>query len=441
MRVIKQNTKTYSTLYESLKGSSRDESSLNTLRALNLKQERAKREKYLVQKDNSAKNFFEIVSDCESKIHSSATIENLIQILSDSISKLLPNEESGIFLFDDFNLQLNSLTKDTSEKANLFINNIFKEEILDWIFETGKPALIPDIEKYTGHGSRLNFYILPIYENKKNKGLLFVLTPLTRIEDDSAEARTIKMILSLIFPKILIQLQRKSLKSLYSDLQSYQSKLNNDYKLSAIGELTNGIIENILSPLQIIISYADMIGESANSHDLRAVNSIKGQVKKIEGVINRLAKFSSLNNQPEKLFSCNINELTSNFCEVIKSSLNNKNYELIVDLDDNIPPILTHPDYFNQILSNTFSLLRPKSPVGGGILVQTRFSKDLVHLRIISTDFNKKLSANSENSNESEIRILNNLVKKHEGSLKFDSKQSAGTSILFKLPLKRKLRK
>lgn len=439
MRVIKQNTGAYSTLYDSLKGSKRDESSFGSLRALNLRQERAKRES--LNDDSHSNKYFDIISDCENKLHSANSIEGLIAILSKSIDSLVQNEESGIFLFDDFNIQLNSLTKSTSDKSNAFINNIFKEEILDWIFETGKPALIPDIEKYTGSGSRFNYYILPIYENKKNKGLLYILTPLTRIEDDSNETKTIKLLLNLIFPKILIHLQRKSLKSLYSDLQSYQSKLNNDSKLMAIGELTNGIIENILSPLQIIISYADMIGETANSHDLRAVNSIKGQVKKIEGVINRLAKFSSLNNQPEKLYACNINDLTSNFCEVIKSSLNNKNYELIVDLDETLPPILTHPDFFNQILSNTFSLLRPKSPVGGGILVQSRFSKEHVHLRVISTDFNKKLSVNTDNSNESEIRILTNLVKKHEGTLKFDSKQSAGTSILFKLPLKRKLRK
>lgn len=441
MRVIKQNTNTYLSLYDSLKGSSRDESAYNSIRTFDVRNEKARRLKEEKVRTKKSVNYFEIITDCESALHTSNSVSSLTKVLYQSISSIIPADESGIFMFDEFNVQLNSLDSTISEKSAAFINNIFNDEILDWIFETGKPALIPDIEKYTGSGSKSNFYILPIYENKKNKGLLFILTPISRLDDDSEEAKTIKLLLSLVFPKILVQLQQKSLKSLYSDLQSYQSKLNNDYKLSAIGELTNGIIENILSPMQIIISYADMIGETANSHDMRAVNAIKGQVKKIEGVIGRLAKFSSLNNQPDKLFSCNVNELTNNFCDVIKSSLNNKNYELIVDLDENVPPILTHPDYFNQILSNTFSLLKPKSAIGGGILVQTRFIKDSVNLRVISTDYNKKLTNETDNSSESEIRILNNLVKKHEGSLKFDSKQSAGTSILFKLPLKRKIRK
>ncbi len=438
MRVIKQNTASYETLYEALKGVEDNQNSYGKLRGIKIRG--------VEIEDNSKKkrkkDFFELVTDCEAKIHSLATTDELLELLLDSLATVIPFKEGGIFLFDEVNDKLKSLTNTVSEKSADFINSIYNDQILDWIFENGKPALVPDIVKYTMSGSKHNYYILPIYEGKKNKGVFFLLTPLTRIDDDSKETRLLKVLLGLVFPKILILLQKNALNDVYSELQTYQSKLNNDYKLSAIGELTSGVIENILSPLQIILSYTDMIGENVTPQDMKAVDSIKNQVKKIEQIIGRLSKFSSLNNSPEKIYSCDVNVMVKEYVDVIKSSLYSRNYELLTDLEENVPSLLTHPDYFNQILSNIFRLLKPPKTKGGGILLQSRYINNAINIRIVSTDYIEKLTPDSlrENKNQ-ELRILNNIVKKHEGIIKFDSNKNAGTSVLVKLPLKRKLRK
>ncbi len=436
MRVIKDNTVEYERFHNSLKYISRIQHPADEVKIFS-----PAGKKRSGEEEDRFTYFFKYIYLLQNKMNDTVSLSEISDALLDAVRRIISAKEAEFFLFDEHKLNLNPVFNKENKNTSEFINNIHREEILDWIFETGKPTIIPDIESYTASGSKLNYLIIPIFEKGERLGALSILTSLSTISETATEMNVLPVIIGMVLPKVRYILKSEELKNAYYDLQSYQSKLSNDYKLSAVGEMTMGIADNILSPLQIILSNADMIKEKVDDGDAEQLDSIKSQVKKIEQLVNRLIKFSNINKVNKKVEPCNINELIENYHQITLSAFKSNNYEVIHDLSENLPPVITHPDQINQLLSNVVSVLKSAKSSSGGILIQTKFIKDNIIVRFISTDYIKGIANDSDTSQKSVMRIIENLMKKHEGKAEFESTESHGTTIALSFPLKRKIRK
>ena len=168
------------------------------------------------------------------------------------------------------------------------------------------------------------------------------------------------------------------------NLQTYQAKLSNDFRLSAIGEMTEGIVEDIVTPLQVISSNVDILKNDTEKNI--ELTQIKSQIKKINSVIGRLVKFADVNQKDVKIQPCNINSIIKDYFHLVKSTLENANLEYILDFEDDLPPVLSHPNYIYQLLTNIFSFIKSYKTKKGGIIIQSRFKDDNIVLRVISTN-------------------------------------------------------
>lgn len=399
--------------------------------------------KYIVDKDpdNSLEkysHFFQNIFYFEMQLRFKSTLDEVLELFSGSIRRVITVKEANIFYFDDQYLNLIPLYSKAPVHSIQFINNAYKNGILDWIFEKEKHHIIPDIlTNYTDQ--RLNAVIIPITESGKKKGVFYFLTSIKNLPDNKLEQQFIQLLLGIVIQKIDVIRKKEELNSVYKELQTYQSKLSNDYKLSAIGELTTGVVEDILSPLQVIMTQADLINQDPVSADENISEIISSQVKKIESVIGRLVKFASINYDVSKIQPCNLNTLIKEFYEIISTSLQNEKCEFILDLEDDLPTILSHPNYINQLFTNIYQILKVNSKNGSGILIQTKYYDKSIFVRIIFTEQLKNLSAKNWQDDPT-LRVLNHLMKKHEGEIKINSKGSEGSSIVLRFPLNRKIR-
>jgi signal transduction histidine kinase len=100
---------------------------------------------------------------------------------------------------------------------------------------------------------------------------------------------------------------RDELNKTYSDYQILQSKLFNDFKFAAIGELTSKSIEEIGSPLQVIMSYSDLLQKENPDLDTEATEFIRSQVHTIKEILDSLGNFINNSDSKPKLYSCSIN--------------------------------------------------------------------------------------------------------------------------------------
>ena len=248
----------------------------------------------------------------------------------------------------------------------------------------------------------------------------------------------INTILSLSLSKVDKLILKNKLNSTYEELQTYQAKLSNDFRLAAIGELTEGIVEDITNPLQVILSHVDLISEESI---LPEIQKVKAQVKKINNLVNRLTKFSSINQKNVQIQPCNLNNILNDYYELIKSTLDNVGMELVLDLEEKVPQILKQQNYIYQILTNIFGLIKKSNFDSGGILIQTRFKNDDLVLKIITTNTLEAFDSDKmvDKKFDLNVKIVDNLMKKHEGKFIVEVFEQGGSIITCRFPLKRKV--
>ncbi len=377
----------------------------------------------------------------EKEIKQDNNIKVLIGHFISYLKRIIPVKDATLMFYDDVDNKLVPVNKHQSSNIVKAMNKFNKEGIFKTIFSNKTSLIVPDLESYNSKGAKLHYLILPVNNKKSNYGVLSVLTSLNKESITELEKKNINILLNILLGKLeKIKLTEK-LNDTYDELQTYQAKLSNDFRLSAIGEMTEGIIEDIATPLQVIVSNVDILSEeNKSSFELK---QIKNQTKKINRVINRLVKFADVNQKNIKIKPCSINRIISEYFELIKSTLENANMEYILDFDNDLPSILSHPNYIYQLLTNIFSLLKSFKADKGGIILQTRFKDNNVYLRVIST-IKANYSSKIDNENDQyglAIKIIKNLMKKHEGAVEIDSFNNGGTAISLRFPLKRKIRK
>ena len=214
-----------------------------------------------------------------SSINTIDSIENLNNHICATIKKYFEFIEAGFFLFDPNNNWLIPPDNSISSTSNEFINHAYKEGVLEWAFNSKAPRTIPLYKVYTMRDADSKYLIIPLFEGSEPKGIFSILH--NNVEEDNERLiNYLQIMVSFAFQRITILYNREETKSAYNSLQAYQSKLSNDYKLSALGELAGGILEEILDPLQVIYTSADLMhGVNGNG---QIISSIKNQVRKIE---------------------------------------------------------------------------------------------------------------------------------------------------------------
>jgi signal transduction histidine kinase len=270
--------------------------------------------------------------------------------------------------------------------------------------------------------------------DRAEKGVFAIKSTVTRENYSQIEENVVMIMLNSAVNKIEKLLMRERLNKAYEELQTYQGKLSNEFRLAAIGELTEGILEEISTPLQVIVSLVDLLEmEDTNSVEIA---KIKTQVSKIDKVVKRLVRFTNLNHRNIPLMPININDAIRDYYNLVESTLRSAHIECALDLRDNIPSILSHPTYIHQILTNLFGLVRKQRNKTNGIVIQTRSKGDDIILRFVTS---VKLTDNLSEKNLN-YRIVQNLVKKHEGESSLEDTLDSGSVIVLRFPLIRKIR-
>lgn len=428
MRVIKENSQDFHSFTLSLKQLQRSSSAKGTVFI-----EKAS-EDYSSVKDKDS-HLRKILNFTE-RINSLTNLQDIISDFKNEVRSLTFFSEPEIFLINEKTSNCFPLNTNCKENISTFVRRNLSSGVIDWIAETGSFKIIP-YGNYNSISFGLNCLIIPIFSSGKFKGVLSTITSFTEIDKNSFEIQFLTTLLNVVFSKIQYELTKNELNSVYSELQSVQSKLENDYKLAALGELTYRSIEEISSPIQVILSYADLLKREYPDIDEEMTDLIKKKVYDIKSILERLVKFITTDDKDKKVVPCSVNEVIEDFRKLIEPALNAENCECVLDLEENMPSILSNKNYLNQIFINGFSLINPLTEPGGGVIIQSRYSKQRIIVKML---FTKTVDLNKINEQDVGLNILKSLMDKHEGEFLVNSDDSTGSTITFSFPLIRKVR-
>jgi signal transduction histidine kinase len=440
LRVIKQNTLTYESFHKSLPYLTKSTGPGGSFRFTNLDAE-TEDEKPIINK-------LKLILGLKESIAKSKTNDQVFALFEELLKRILNIKELNIFFQDDENKLLVPFSPVVSERMSSFMNIQFEKGILNEIISSGKSKLLLDSLVFNIDGSRVSYLLIPLGEGNSDingystsKGIL-AISLASQYGKTSSEETLIQICLKFVMDQLAFVNKQIELKNKIDELQTYQSKLANDFKLSAIGELTSGIVEEILSPLQVISSTTELIRTEDSQVDGEILDTINTQVRKVKTIINNLLNFAGNNDVKSKVQPCNINELIKEFYLLTVSSLSNDKYECITDLEENLPHVITRPNYIYQLLTNIFSIIRSKKGNEGGILIQTKYRDEKVEIKFLTTDYDENLKQeNLKNNKDINLKIINNIMTSHEGELFIDSNDTNGTIINLSFPIKRNLGK
>lgn len=434
MRLHKKNTKHYESFYKYVQNNDEKTGHLSTL-SINPDSDNDA----LFEKESY---FFKLINNFTRAIRYEIDINQISDLLKSSIKKIITTKDTALLSFEENPNELLPLTNTDKGFISDRLNHYNKEGILNIIFESKKVMMLPELSSYDSEGPKFNYFIFPFYENDKKKGLFAILTNVNQKKLSLIENDSIYMLIDLAVNKIYKIKSSEKLRDTYEELQTYQAKLSNDFRLAAIGELTDGIVEDIMTPLQVIISHVDILDQE--NEENQEIKKIKNQVSKINAAVNRIVKFSNLNQRDIKIQPFNLNEIINDYYNLVKSTIASLNLELVMDFDKNLPSILTHPSYIYQLLTNLIGIVKNRAKNNGGILIQTRYGTENIVVRLISTaNLTNYLNPKGKKVGKTidlNTRIVENLMTKHEGKFTIESYSENSSTINLYFPLIRKNR-
>lgn len=434
MRLIKENTVRYESFAKSLQYFTKAPGA-GDLRLINFDFQQ-KRGDQLEKYNYFTQNLFSF----QKKVTELQTAVEIHDLFIQFVKKIISAKEVDLFLYDESKTNLIAVNANVSTAQNNLVNKAQKNGILDWIYETGKPTLIPDLNAYTINGAKLSQTIFPIIFNNNKLGILSLLGPSNKISEDSLENQSIQILLGIVIPKLITLKQRAEINKLNGEVQLYQSKLNNESRLYAVGEFAEGIIQDMLNSLQVILSNVDFIGNEYNI-DTEITDGIKNRITNIREMSQRLSKFNEIKSQPVSQDApCNLNSTIKETLGIVQSTLKSLELECEYELEEDLPFVLSNPKHLKQIITNVFSLIKKKSKRGSGLFIQTRSVNEIIILSFFITDYWKDFNSQADPITNLTVRILKELMKKNEGTAEFDSLPMKGTTIHLLFPLKRKLK-
>jgi len=273
LRVIKEIELYYEPFHETLPILTRDDTS-NRLKPFNHRFNEIRKHETDYNNDRLSELF-----ELQYKINRSTNLVTLEQNFMDYVKNSLKFEEVNLFFIDEKYTVIESVLNNETLKTKTFINSLLSSGVIKQLIENKNSKILPDDFLKNSERSKTFYLLIPFFCSTQNNGCLLVkVNP--AITTASPEVTLLKIGLDIISKKIEFMDKQKELKNVYNELQVFQSRLTNDYKLSAIGELTTGILEDILSPLQVITSYIDFIKKENNPDYNSALNTINLQAKK-----------------------------------------------------------------------------------------------------------------------------------------------------------------
>jgi two-component system sporulation sensor kinase A len=211
-------------------------------------------------------------------------------------------------------------------------------------------------------------------------------------------------------------------------------------KLSAIGELTAGILHEIRNPLTAIKGFLQFIGAGNFKKDY--IDVIRSEVDSIEKIANELLFFSKP--QKEQFQPVNIIDITREALFLFETEAFKKKIDIQFIIENESLRVSGNKTQLKQALINLIKNAIEATSKHGKIYIKIK--KDANNVSIIIKDngigipqeklknLGQSFFSTKEKGTGLGLMVTYNIIKNHHGQIIVHSKQNDGTTFITKLP-------
>lgn len=214
-------------------------------------------------------------------------------------------------------------------------------------------------------------------------------------------------------------------------------------RLSALGEMATTVAHETKNPLNAIRIATSYLKKNFKGEILSEFLSIiEEEVKRLNDISSNFLGFSRP--APLKLKVCDINAIIKPTVELIRQEATERNIEVVLLTDENLPPVECDLSRIKQAMLNLLVNAMDVSREGNTITVTTE--RENSHIRISVGDTGHGISkedvekifkpfyTTKTRGSGLGLAIVDRIVKEHNGEVEIDSVPGRGTTFTIKIP-------
>ena len=234
-----------------------------------------------------------------------------------------------------------------------------------------------------------------------------------------------------------------------AEREELRRQLAQSQKLEALGQLVSGVAHELNNPLAAVMAYAQLLlnKPSLYEEERQAVDTILHETKRAARIVANLLTFAR-QHQPERTLA-DLNQVVSDTIALRRYSLTSQGIELVLDLDDTLPPTWADSFQIQQVLLNLLTnaehaLTACEAP--RQLTVATRFEKEMLILRVTDSGrgieehvldqiFNPFFTTKGVGMGTGlGLSVSDGIVREHGGRIRVESTPGQGASFIVELP-------
>ena len=238
-----------------------------------------------------------------------------------------------------------------------------------------------------------------------------------------------------------------------AELKKAQTLMVRQEKLASIGTLASGVAHEILNPLNIIGTIAQVIklDESLPAALHGEIDEILLQIRRATRITNNLRRFSHSHQQAREEQPVNLNELFDRTATLLEHDFNLDNIVIERHFDPELPTVAADSDQLAQVLVNLLNNARDAmSGPEKRIVVTTRKLPSGVELTLadsgcgipkkyIDKIFDPFFTTKDPGQGTGlGLSIVYSIIDNHGGSIQVLSEEGQGTTFIIQLPFESK---
>lgn len=211
-------------------------------------------------------------------------------------------------------------------------------------------------------------------------------------------------------------------------------------KLQVVGELAAGVAHEIRNPITAIKGFIQLFQRGVIKEEYFEV--ILGEFNRIEEIITEFLSLAKTQEMKPSLV--NIPILLNEVITLLGSEANLMNIQISKEMDEDIPPIICDPNQLKQVFINIIKNSIESIISEGRITIRVSTESDYLSIKVsdngigISEERVQRLGepfySNKEKGTGLGLTTSFRIIKQHNGTITFQSKENHGTTVEVTLP-------